>query len=367
MKKVLVVDDDKSTRTILRSILEKNGYIVTECSDGNEAWDRIQKPSSPQLILTDWLMPNLNGIELCEKIRKMKEKNTFFYIIIITLNNKIQEITRALNSGADDHVSKPFVQKELIARIAVGFRMIELQRKLDMERAKRIHLGKMAAIAETTSGIAHEINNPLFVLQGNMEKIINVIKNKENTQKAYIPAENMQKSINRIQKIIKGLYIFSEKEIGIKNKIKINDIMETMLNTCKEKLKKHKINITYENKDSELFLDCSPSQISQCLFNIVKNSWESIENKQEKWIHIIIKESQDNIQINVLDSGDKLEEKIINKIFMPFFTHNKENTHTGLGLSIAQGYAHAHNGEVIYDKKSKNTCFVLILPKQQRL
>ncbi len=138
---ILVVDDDPVSRTLLEKILKKEGFDVITAQDGKEALELFQKHYIP-IIITDWVMPKMDGIELCKAIRNM-ESPGYVYLIMVTSNRSDKDdIVKALESGADDYVSKPFYMPELLARIKTGLRILELERSLKEanEKIKRLSI-----------------------------------------------------------------------------------------------------------------------------------------------------------------------------------------------------------------------------------
>ena len=123
--KLLIAEDDLTSRTILTAVTKKWGFepIVTE--DGEQAWEELQKLDTPNLLLIDWEMPRLNGVELCMRIRQKATKTTPF-IILLTARSGTDNIVNGLDAGANDYIAKPFANSELLARLKVGQRMLEL-------------------------------------------------------------------------------------------------------------------------------------------------------------------------------------------------------------------------------------------------
>lgn len=127
--KVLVADDDVVTRLWLESILQSWGYEVMLASNGDEAWHCLQQKDSPDLILLDWLMPGMDGVEVCRRVKAMPH-NRFSYIIMLTSRSSTSDIVEALEAGADDLVGKPFEPEEMKVRLRVGERILSLQHQL---------------------------------------------------------------------------------------------------------------------------------------------------------------------------------------------------------------------------------------------
>ncbi|HUP90341.1 MAG TPA: response regulator [Longimicrobiales bacterium] len=125
---VLIADDDKLSLNVLNDTLTRAGYDVLTASDGDQAWKKLQQSNAPVAIL-DWIMPGMEGIEICQRaLKDSKLANRYF--ILLTGKSKTEDLVAGLQSGASDYLRKPFEEAELLARVEVGVRFIELQKKL---------------------------------------------------------------------------------------------------------------------------------------------------------------------------------------------------------------------------------------------
>ncbi len=127
--KILIAEDDLVPRRLLETMLTRRGHEVAVTVNGQEAWHALQKNDAPQLSILDWMMPELDGVELCRKIRKELE-GPYRYIILLTSRNSTEDVAAGLDAGADDYIVKPFDSVELLARVGVGIRILELQNTL---------------------------------------------------------------------------------------------------------------------------------------------------------------------------------------------------------------------------------------------
>jgi sigma-B regulation protein RsbU (phosphoserine phosphatase) len=162
--KILIAEDNQTSRRILESILVKWNYEVISACDGNEAWEKLQEKEAPRLMVLDWMMPGKNGVELCRMLRR-RDNVEPVYIILLTSRDDKNDIVEGLSAGADDYIAKPFDKDELRARIDVGRRMVELQDAL-VEREK------LQVIFEMTGAICHELSQPMQAISGNSELIL---------------------------------------------------------------------------------------------------------------------------------------------------------------------------------------------------
>ena len=122
---ILIAEDDAISRTILEKILQKLGHTVMPCEDGSQAWDVFQN-SDFQLVISDWMMPGVDGLELCRRIRGMNRSNYCYYILLTAQTGK-QNFLTAMDAGADDYLTKPLDKDELNVRLRVANRILALQ------------------------------------------------------------------------------------------------------------------------------------------------------------------------------------------------------------------------------------------------
>ncbi|MDD3925214.1 MAG: response regulator [bacterium] len=134
--RIIIAEDDPVTRRLIEASLEKWGHETVSCDNGHSAWKALNGDVPPQLIILDWIMPGISGIDLCRMIRA-EMMDRAIYIIFLTSRDKREDIIAALQAGADDYLSKPFDRDELAARVQVGVRVIELQNSL-AERIKQL-------------------------------------------------------------------------------------------------------------------------------------------------------------------------------------------------------------------------------------
>jgi DNA-binding response OmpR family regulator len=129
--RILIAEDEPVSRRLLETTLRKWGYDVIVTCDGHEALEVLQQEDSPQLAIIDWMMPRMDGVTVCQKIRRLNRSPSAYLILLTALGNK-EDIVKGLEAGADDYVTKPFNHQELHARVEVGVRIIELQDKLTL-------------------------------------------------------------------------------------------------------------------------------------------------------------------------------------------------------------------------------------------
>ncbi len=127
--KILIAEDDRVSRKMLEATLSKWDHEIISTTNGQEAFDVLSQGDAPKIAIIDWMMPEMDGLAVCEAVRGLAKPESA-YIILLTARGSKEDIVRGLNSGADDYVTKPFNREELQARLNVGIRIVELQQNL---------------------------------------------------------------------------------------------------------------------------------------------------------------------------------------------------------------------------------------------
>ena len=127
--RILVADDDPINRRLLEALLVKWDYEVVLACDGNEAWKILSQKDAPKLAILDWMMPGVDGTQICRRIRK-RSSDSYIYILLLTAKSQKSDIIKGLDAGADDYLSKPFDANELRARLWAGMRVLGLEKRL---------------------------------------------------------------------------------------------------------------------------------------------------------------------------------------------------------------------------------------------
>jgi len=213
--KILIAEDDKTSRMMLKHMLGKFGYDAVSAIDGNEAWEKLQKADAPKLAILDWMMPKMDGIEICRRLRQV-ETITPIYIILLTARSGKKDIIEGFEAGADDYIAKPFDGDELRARINVGRRIIELQTSLSEKK-------KFQGVIEMAGAVCHEMNQPMQVVSGISELLMMDV---ENDSPLYENIKIIKEQIDRMGEITKKLMGITKYKTKGYLKSKIIDINE---------------------------------------------------------------------------------------------------------------------------------------------
>lgn len=162
---VLVVDDSAVYRKLISDHLRSWDFGITLAENGSDAWAILQQTKSPRLVLMDWVLPDLDGTELCQRIRQAGSRDHYVYVILLTSKDGHQNMLDAMKAGADDFLAKPFDEMELRARLLVGKRILDLQEQLVSARESMRH----AATHDSLTGLMNR-GEILEMLQRELER-----------------------------------------------------------------------------------------------------------------------------------------------------------------------------------------------------
>lgn len=419
-RRVLIVDDNQTILSLFSKTLAQGTeelYEISSAQNGTEALRMVEEAAEKNtpfaLIFMDVRMPpGWNGIET---IRRIWAKYPYTEVVVCTAFDDYtdDEINSILgHSHRWQFLKKPFDPKvakqmalalttkwNLEAQVRSQVETLERQvqerttalqdtiqrltfsnqeldanlRKLEDTQAQLFHANKMAALGEMAGGLAHEINTPLGIIQILTNQIQEILVpqspdegDRPIDRKELLEAINLiESTVVRISKIVAGLKRFSRDDnTSTFETVRIGFILEDSLALCAERLKSHGVQISVSSQLDELEIDCRPIQISQVLLNLLNNAFDAVASLKEKWIRIDVNDLEHDTEISVTNSGPKVPEHIMARMFQPFFTTKELGKGTGLGLSISLGMVQAHHGTLFVDPEAEHTCLRLRLPKR---
>ncbi len=397
--KVLLADDEPTTLLTLRHLVGQWGYEVLTAADGDRAWEILTRDTPPAMAVLDWMMPGLNGDEICRRLVG-RNRQPFTYLILLTSKQEKNDKLSGLEAGAHDFLHKPVDADELRSRLSVGARIVayeeniarknELLRryatemeKLAAERARQlVHADRLASLGTLAAGVAHEINNPTAMISGNvqtMQKFWPYVDRAlqaapqadpdEQHKRAFILRElpkllgEMQMGVQRTALIVKSLNAYSRKESEEKKPCALNDMVQQALNLAKTTLRHGEVEVVLNLAQSMPPVLATAQQIEQVLINIFINAAQAMERSAAKKLIVSTIYMDERACVYIEDTGPGIPADILGKIWDPFFTTKEAGKGTGLGLSISQNIIAAHNGTIAVENRAQGGArFVLRLP-----
>lgn len=427
---ILIVDDNSANLGVLSDALSQAGFEVRVAKSGKMALERV-KYALPDLILLDVMMPEMDGFETCRRLQANPETTQIPVIFMTALSDTANKV-EGFQLGAVDYITKPFQQEEVLARVKLHLKLHVLAEKLEEKnmlleqkvvevskayedlqkmQIKLIQSEKMSGLGQLAAGIAHEINNPINFIAGNLghaqEYAHNLLKIIHLYQEDYVkPTPRIQAAIDeielefleedfikilnsinlgtqRIQEIVKSMRIFSRVDEAEVKTVNIHDGIDSTLT-----LLHHRLKVKPDHPEIELIkeygqlpqVECHAGQLNQVFMNIISNAIDALDesNQQRSFaeiqqhpnrIQISTKVIDDNwVAIHISDNGRGVCETVGPRLFDPFFTTKPIGKGTGLGLSISyQIIVEKHGGRLYCQPVSgKGIEFVIEIPIRQQ-
>ena len=242
---------------------------------------------------------------------------------------------------------------------------LEVLNELERQKAQLERQSRLSSLGEVSASLAHEINNPLAIIIGYATQIQKLLeRSKLDKDKLKSGAEKIELTGKRITKIVRGLKRLSRDGIvDSYEAVNLAELFDESISLISEKMKMNQINFQICEFNEDDIVYGRSVEISQILVNLISNANDALSECPEKWIRVSYCQSEDSDYIFIEDSGPGIPADIQDEIVKPFFTTKEVGKGTGLGLSISKKIMETHGGELIYDKSSMNTCFVLRFPK----
>lgn len=368
---ILVVEDEKYLRQGLKQLLELEDYEVTCAADGIEGWQQVERSQSDadlatiDLVITDIKMPRCNGLELLSKVH---DRFPDLPVIIITGHGDMTSAVEALRSGAYDFITKPFELEIVLAAVKRALEKLRMKKELESTH-------KLASLGILAAGMAHELNNPLTVITGATEHMLDILQPTPTANQKYATMDGPDlaslreyldmtlKSAHRCTKIIEALKIYARAESPLEQaECDLNAIVQNSVTLTRAALSP-KNNVRIE---IDLSVDLPPilgdaNKLTQVFINLIANAYDAMQ--EGGIIRLATRVENETVIVTVTDTGTGIPADVLTHIFDPFFTTKEVGKGTGLGLSIVSGIVQEHGGKLqVESQVERGTTFTLKLP-----
>ena len=362
--KILVVDDQPINVQLLKRKLEREGIQVSTAYTGQDALELV-KHDKPDLILLDVMMPDMDGIEVCQRIQEDDDTRSI-PVIFITARSSKEGKLEGLGVGAVDYITKPIDLDETLARVQTQLRFVAVNREmLDLQR-RLVEARRTATIGAVTQGIAHNLNNLLGVVMGYLDLV------RTHHTKADLVKENTQHAeaaVQRIITIIKQLSYVAGK--GPVTLIRSN-LQQLLEDSVLRYQSDNEISepVTIDNPLGDFALETHVEAFEDALAKILINAWESYDTHHPGEAHPIsihtelVEKPKEGrfVQIRIDDQGHGVNPKVRDNMFEPFVS-TKRTVGVGMGLTIARHVLQSMGGEVfLLDREGGGTSAYLLHP-----
>ncbi|BAY09852.1 sensor histidine kinase [Calothrix sp. NIES-2098] len=409
---ILVVDDNPANLQVLSSFLDRSSFEVWAARSGEKAIQRLDNDRLPDLILLDVMMPGMDGFETC-KYLKSDPRFQDIPIVFMTALSDTADKVKGLRLGAVDYITKPFQYEEVLVRIEHQLQLRNLTKtliaknaELQQTQTQLIQAEKVATLGHLAAGIAHEVNNPINFIAGNLnfiEQYVGEVVDLLQLYQKYLPnppveiqnaiqtkdinfllndlskiIQSMQSGTDRVTEIVSSLNNFSRHREAGKKLANLHEGLESTLLILGHRFKPNAYRpaIQIIKEYGELPpIECYPGELNQVFMNLICNAIDAIEDIQKNQnfeevsrnpgvIRIKTEAIAERVILRIADNGSGIHEAEITNIFDAFYTTKPIGKGTGLGLSIAyQIVVNNHRGQLTcHSKLGSGTEFIIELP-----
>lgn len=357
---VLVVEGDEQTSTMLSATLTRVGYEVCIAADGKTALRLIEEQPNPHAVLLDWMLPEMNGLEVCRRIREHHDALSL-PILMITAQADAASVSAAFEAGASDYLTKPLVGAEVKARLASHLRIKQLsdeRRSVDehfMEREKLSTLGLLV------SSVAHDLNNPLAGIFGYAQFLVE----EESDPERLVALEHILAEAQRCNRIVANLLSFGRQHTPVRSEIDIGGVLSRTLALRERPLQDNGIwpCLSLDPELPPILGD--EHQLQQVFVNILINAEHALRYRGSTLsiaVKHLVEDDAESLAIHFYNDGPPIPDYALPRIFDPFFTTKAEDEGTGLGLAISQRIVREHGGDIYVETGAEGTTFTLLFP-----
>jgi PAS domain S-box-containing protein len=242
-----------------------------------------------------------------------------------------------------------------------------LEAEVEASKSRAANASRLSSLGEMAAGIAHEINNPLAIINGKAQQLNRLAMKEQHVSSAQVSeaALKISATVDRIAKIIRGLRtVARDGDSDPFLPITVISILQDAIELTRARLVNHGIKLLEPQVDPNLQIEGKSTQLVQVLINLINNSHDAVEHLEDKWIKIDVNDDIKFVYIHIIDAGNGIPKEVRDKIMQPFYTTKEVGKGTGLGLSISKGIAESHEGDLTINANNKNTEFILKIAKE---
>ncbi len=379
---VLIIDDSPTMRAQLRSIL-LGEFDCVSAADGQSAL-AVALARPPDLILSDLVMPGMDGYELCRRVRAEPSLRDI-PLVLMTSSTDPDGRATGLEEGADDYLAKPVRERELLARVRSLLRLrearLEILRQNDIvsqahqellaAQKQLLDAEKLAMVGILASGVAHELNNPLaFVLSGS-EQIIRAMDELASASESARPRDELladvkaiksevREGTDRIRSLVRDLTLLATDRHSAAEWVEASAEIDRAMVICRGHLEG--VEVTQQLSHPRR-VHITPGYLTQMVVTLLTNAVDAVATRERPVISLMTEKTNDGFELSISDNGTGIAPSLLPYIFDPFFTTKKAGQGVGLGLAVCFSLVKKLGGDMrVVSEEGKGSRFTVWIP-----
>jgi signal transduction histidine kinase len=356
---ILIAEDDPGAGRVLRLLLEQTGYRVTLAADGLTALRILEEQGAPDLLLLDWMLPGVSGLEICHSARQRWDALRL-PILMVTAKTDPESVYAAFDAGASDYVGKPFRGAELRARIGAHLRtrrLVEERERMEghlRERDKLFTLGLLAG------GVAHDLNNPLAVISAHAQVLLRRAPEAETAEQL----RGIMEAVERCTRIVAELLNFARRHEAEREPVDVAAVLRATLEMRTRQISTSGIDLRVELDEGLPAVTGDKHQLQQVFLNVLVNAEQALRERGRtlRVRAARVDEPVPSVVAEFWNDGPPIPPDVLPQIFDPLFTTKTGEEGTGLGLFICRRIVREHGGWMDARSDAEGTAFTVRLP-----
>lgn len=360
-------------RGLLAELLRERNY-ETIAVDSAEKALAAHAAQPFRLMLVDWTLPGISGLEFCRTVRAT-EGGDEVVILVITGRNRDEDLEAVLDAGATDFLAKPVDPQILATRLLIAERTLRGYDKLAAERkdmqSRLVFADRMASVGTLAAGVAHELNNPLMYVLSNLHLTREELQSPADGAWLERAKQQVDEAIHgavRMQNVVRDLKTFSRVDDEQRGNVDVRGVLESSINMCWNQVRHH-ATLRRDIEETPL-VEVNESRLGQVFLNLLINAAQAMPQRPVEQNEICVgtyTDAEGWATIEVTDNGNGIDPETRSHIFDPFFTTKGVSEGTGLGLSICRNIVQSAGGFIEAESEvGHGTTFRVRLPPSKR-
>lgn len=372
--RIMIVDDNPDNLHTLKAMLEVHGYKTFAAINGELALQALNEVQ-PELFLLDIQMPNMDGYEVCQRLKAEPASRDIPVLFISALHDPMDKV-KGFDVGGVDYISKPFQSEEVLARVKTHLNLYHLQQDLEsrvnartlklidtnkalrkaeeetaQQRERLARLARIQVAGEMATSFAHEVNQPLAAIESYAQAGLHRLEtDADNIEKLKELLDKIRNQANRAGHVIENLRAMVKKHETINVMVDVNDLLNETVGLAEIEIASCGCQVKIISAHDLPEIEVDKIQIQQVILNLIRNAVDAVcDFKEEEKKQLVVQSSMNEkkeVEFSVVDNGNGVLDSGIENLFNPFFT--TKETGMGIGLSICRTIIEGHGGKIWY-------------------